>query len=415
MLREGVPDTEVMPFGAPSVMLYSHDTYGLGHLRRTLALAHFFRSQRPFTQLIVTGSPLAHRFPLPRGADYIKLPSVVKVAAGTYESRSLSLPFRSVLDLRRDILLGAARHFRPRVLVVDNVPGGLKGELVPTLRFLKSISGRLVLGLRDVIDDAERVRSMWAKDGSYRLLDEAYDRILVYGVQDVFDPVAEYGFSARAADKTRFTGYIGREPATRDPEQIRAALGVGTERLVLVMAGGGQDGYELLRMCLEAARLRRKGSSFELLLVGGPLLPEDHAHQVRTLARKRSTHYIDFLEDVTSYVHAADAVVSMGGYNSVCELLSLEKPALIVPRISPRKEQLIRAQELGRRGCLRMLHPADITPRRMVTEIERLLNERPLRSKVPMTGLPEAVDVLDELLADVADRAPLAAARGRVG
>src|SRR5436190_3977542 len=97
---------------APSVMFYSHDTYGLGHLRRTLALVNFFGSRRPFSQLIVTGSPVAHRFPLPAGADYIKMPSVVKVAAGTYASRSLGLPFRAIRALRRDVLLGAARHFR---------------------------------------------------------------------------------------------------------------------------------------------------------------------------------------------------------------------------------------------------------------------------------------------------------------
>src|SRR5205823_9309817 len=113
---------------------------------------------------------------------------------------------------------GAAHHFRPSLLVVDNVPGGLKGELEPALRFLKSISCRLILGLRDVIDDAERVRTTWAKEGSYHLLDETYDRILVYGVRDVYDTVAEYGFSEEAAEKTRFTGYIGREPGTPSRE-----------------------------------------------------------------------------------------------------------------------------------------------------------------------------------------------------
>src|SRR5712692_11935421 len=104
-------DAAASLLGAPSLMFYSHDTYGLGHLRRTLALASFFRSRRPLSQLIVTGSPLAHRFRLPRDADYIKLPSVRKVAAERYESRSLGLPFSGIRAFRRDLLLGAARHF----------------------------------------------------------------------------------------------------------------------------------------------------------------------------------------------------------------------------------------------------------------------------------------------------------------
>ena len=395
---------------APGLMFYSHDTYGLGHLRRTLALANFFRSRRPYSQLIVTGSPVAHRFPLPGGADYIKLPSVVKVGAGTYESRSLSLSFRAIRDLRRDLLLGAARHFRPRALLVDNVPGGLKGELRPVLRFLKSTSCRLVLGLRDIIDDAERVRSTWGEDGSYDLLDEAYDRILVYGARDVYDPVVEYDFSQEAAEKTHFTGYIGREPGIQSREQIRSALGLGAEPLVLVMAGGGEDGYELLSTCLEAMRLRGDSSSFQCLLIGGPFLPADRLREVRERARGRCVGFIDFLEDVTSYVGAADAIVSMGGYNSVCELLSLQKPGLIVPRVTPRREQLIRAEALSRRGCLRMVHPTEITPRGLCTEIERLLDERPLPAALPLTGLPVASAVLEDVLAEpVEERALLAA------
>jgi predicted glycosyltransferase len=379
-------------------MFYSHDTYGLGHLRRTLALATFFRTRRQLSQLILTGSPLAHRFRLPPDTDYIKLPSVVKVAAGSYEPRALDLPFGSLRDLRRDVLLGAARHFRPTLLVVDNVPGGLKGELGPTLRFLKRHSRRLVLGLRDVIDEPERVRAAWAEDGSYGLLDEVYDRILVYGSREIYDPVSEYAFRPLAAEKTRFVGYLGRAPARLSREQIRSELGVGDAPLVLVTAGGGEDGYRLLRAFLEGMRFRRNGSSFHCLLVGGPLLPRARQQQLQAVARKRSIRFVDFVEDVTSYVHAADVAVSMGGYNSVCELLSLEKPALVVPRISPRTEQLIRARELSRRGCLRMLHPSEADPARLFAETKRLVEDRPKPALPPMDGLERTADALDELL-----------------
>jgi predicted glycosyltransferase len=391
-------------------MFYSHDTYGLGHLRRTLALASFFRSRRPLSQLIVTGSPLAHRFRLPRDADYIKLPSVVKVAAGTYESRSLDLPFRAVRNLRRDVLLGAAHHFRPSLLVVDNVPGGLKGELAPTLRFLKSIACRLVLGLRDVVDEADRVRSTWDDDGSYDLLDDVYDRIVVYGAPEIYDPVEEYAFPQRAAEKTRFVGYLGRPPGLLGRERVRSDLAVGDAALVLVMAGGGEDGYRLLRTFLEAMRLRGGASSFDCLLVGGPLMPPAGRRHVEALARERSVRFVDFLQDVTSYVEAADVVVSMGGYNSVCELLSFEKPALVVPRVSPRKEQLIRAEELSARGCLRMLHPAQVDPRRLLAEVTRLVDERPQPAKLPLDGLAGTADALDELLADAPEARRLAGA-----
>ncbi len=147
--------------GSPKVMFYCHDTYGLGHLRRTLTLARYVREHTPsVSQLIVTGSPVAQSFALPEGADYIKLPSVVKVGADEYEARSVSAPFSEIRDLRREILLSAARHFRPDALIVDHAPTGLKGECIATLRYLKenAPNTRLILGLRDIMDEAAKVR-----------------------------------------------------------------------------------------------------------------------------------------------------------------------------------------------------------------------------------------------------------------
>jgi predicted glycosyltransferase len=388
---------ELMHLGAPGVMFYSHDTYGLGHLRRTLLLAGFLRSRRPLSQLIVTGSALAHRFRFPPGTDYIKLPSVVKVAAGRYEPRFLGLSFEAIRELRRDLLLGAARHFQPRLLIVDNVPSGLKRELVPTLELLKSSSCRLVLGLRDIVDEPRWVRHAWAQDGSYELLDSVYDQIVIYGERELYDPVSEYGFSPAAAAKTRFVGYLRREPPRSSPGELREALGIDSKHLVLIMAGGGEDGYHLMRSVLEAIRFAGGGSRFECVLLGGPLMPVDQRAEVLARAHDRSIRYIDFVDDVASYVEAADAVVSMGGYNSVCELLSLGKPALIVPRVSPRREQLIRARILSDHGLVRMLHPTEVEPARLLRQIEKLL-ENGRRPTLPMNGLPAAAEAVDELL-----------------
>jgi predicted glycosyltransferase len=401
--------------GVPGFMFYSHDTYGLGHLRRTLAVAHALCSRMQLSQLIATGSPLAHSFRLPAGADYVKLPSVVKVGRDAYESRHLAMPFAAISALRREILLSVARHFRPQLLVVDNAPGGLKDELVPTLRYLKSISCRLVLGLRDVIDEPELVRPAWARDGSYDLLERLYDRILVYGEREIYDLPVECGFPPDAADKTRFVGYLGRARGRHTREEVRAGLGVGSRRLALVMVGGGQDGYELLRTALDAAELGQLESSFDWLLLGGPMLRDDHRRRLLPRIRGRSVVYSDFIDDVESYIQAADVVVSMGGYNSVCELLSLGTPALIVPRVWPRREQLIRAQALSQLGLLHWLDPSELAPERLLSEMSRLLDDPPHPERLSMNGLAAAADAVKELLPEAAAGAPLARAGGRHG
>src|ERR687896_1286051 len=215
-------------------MLYSHNTSVFAPLRRPLTLARHLPAGRPaLSQLTAPGSPPAHRFALPAGTDYIKLPSVLKIGAERYEPRYLRVPFASVRDLRREILLSAVRHVTPQMLIVDNVPRGLKGELVPALRFLKDHGCLLVLGLRDVVDEADWVRTTWERDGSYELLDDVYDGILVYGRQDLYDITHEYGFSAGARAKTRFVGDLGREPPSRGGEEGRAELGGRDARLLL--------------------------------------------------------------------------------------------------------------------------------------------------------------------------------------
>jgi predicted glycosyltransferase len=167
------------------------------------------------------------------------------------------------------------------------------------------------------------------------------------------------------------------------------------------MAGGGGDGYELLRAVVEALRMCPDRQRFDCILLGGPLMPdEDRRRVVELVDSTECVRYLDFVSDVASYVAAADAVVSMGGYNSVCELLSAGKTALVVPRIAPRREQLIRAEALGRRGLLRWLHPDQLGARRMLAEIEALLAASSADlPRLPLDGLAAAAAAVDELLA----------------
>jgi len=383
-------------------MLYCHDTYGLGHLRRTLTLARHLRATSPdLSQLIVTGSPVAHRFQMPEGTDFIKLPSVTKNEAGAYESRSLSSSIESIRNMRRDILLSAANHFQPDFFIVDHAPGGLKGEAIATLRRFKKTypETKLIVGLRDVMDEAAAVRTSWARDSVYELFDDFYDQILVYGNRNFYDVVSEYGLSPKAAAKTRFVGYLGRERGARSPEEVRASLGMQTDKLLLVTAGGGGDGKALFNTLLRDMRIERP-SDFDCLIVGGPLLAETDRTELRSqLGDRGNIHFLDFTDDLPSYIGAADAVVSMGGYNSVCEILSLNRPAIIVPRTRPRQEQLIRATMLSGRGLVQMMHPKELAPARLLDAArEMLANPGADRPRLSMDGLGNVANALGSMI-----------------
>lgn len=403
-----------------ATMLYCHDTYGLGHLRRTLSVAAML-SASPLggAQLIVTGSPMEHRFALPPGTDSVKLPAVLKLGDERYTARSLRTDFGVVSRLRRELILAAAREFRPDLVLVDHAPAGVAGEVVAALRHLRRASPatRIVLGLRDVIDDAPHVRRAWQREGIPALLDELYDLIVVYGAREVYDPCREYGFSPSLAARTRFVGYLRRDGLPRSRTSVLREWDIRGKRLVLVVAGGGGDGESLLETVIEGVRDGRAPDEVGWLLVGGPLMPAGVRARLEERARGLpGLRVAEFLPDLPGAMVAADAIVAMGGYNTICEVLSAGTPAVIVPRVEPRTEQLIRAARLERLGLLRTVHPAESTPEHLIREALAALH----RPSIPapsglLGGLPGLERELERLLAPVGAGPPAASTAGTDG
>lgn len=173
-----------------------------------------------------------------------------------------------------------------------------------------------------------------------------------------------------------------------------------TDKLVLVTAGGGGDGQDLFDAMVRGLLDVGDQVDFDCLLIGGPLMEEAHRTDLRRqIGDQKNLHFLDFASQMTSYLRAADAVVSMGGYNSVCEILSSGRPAIIVPRVNPRKEQLIRAEVLSRRGIVEMIHPNDLTPARLLDATRLVLSDaRVVAAPVSMEGLPNVVSALQSLM-----------------
>lgn len=373
--------------------MYSHDSYGLGHLRRTLALAEAFVERAPCTSvLILTGSTMSGTFRMSPGIDLVKLPSAVKVASGVYEPGRMFVSFESLKNLRASLILSTARSFAPDAFVVDKAPLGMKREVLPTLEFLRNERpGTLtVLGLRDVMDDPGRICRNWREGRISEAIEDFYDTILVYGPREVYDPLPEYGLSEATLRRCHYVGYVGRGPTLEATSDLQYQPGY-----VLVTAGGGGDGSYLVESYL--ASLREREPSFDSIVVTGPLMDDESKRRIDRLARGLRVQVLEFRADMERLIARACAVVAMGGYNTTCELLAARKPALIVPRVEPRVEQLIRAERLAKLGLVEMIHPADLTPTLMRSKVEELLARDPAsapRVEVDLSGASRAVDLV---------------------
>ncbi|RVT53518.1 glycosyltransferase family protein [Rubrivivax albus] len=357
------------------VMIYSHDTFGLGNIRRMLEVArHLVESSDDVSVLVITGSPMLHAFRIPPRIDYVKLPCLARDVAGQYGARSLPLTLAATVKLRANLIRSAVADFAPDLILVDKKPFGVEDELAGALAELAPgiARPRLVLLLRDILDSPERTVPIWRKNGYFEAIDTHYDEVLVVGCPEVYDLRREYAFPPLAAAKVSFCGYIAREPGRVTRGAARQALGVADATpLVLVTPGGGEDGHGLITAALASAADWPAATRPHLHIVCGPELDADARAMVHArAARLPAVSVQDFSDDMMSLHAAADVVLAMGGYNTVCELLTLRRRAVLVPRVLPGTEQCIRAERLAALGLLRMVHPEALTPRRLREALE---------------------------------------------
>ncbi|HLX38977.1 MAG TPA: glycosyltransferase, partial [Ktedonobacteraceae bacterium] len=277
--------------------------------------------------------------------------------------------------------------YMPDVFLVDHAPQGLKGEVLPTLAMLRASNPTClrVLGLRDIVDERAITRHTWMREGIYNTLEQHYDLILVYGSRHLFDIGQEYALQSAVEQRIHYCGYLDRvtdvhasnTSATfpRRVAGVRSSLVQGTEPLIVLTAGGGGDGFPLMYTYLSGLQ-QLPSDPFTSVLVTGPLMDEQEQRELHALAGvfpPGKVRIETFLPDLLPLLAAADLVVTMAGYNTVCELLALQQRMLLVPRIVPRQEQLVRASLLAQHGLAHMLHPDQLTPQHLLESIMHAL------------------------------------------
>ena len=377
---------------APRVLLYSHDSVGLGHLRRTLNVAGALERAFPgAVQLLATGSTCATHFATPRGLDIVKLPSVGKAGDGAYASRRLSQSLPSTVALRRELLLGLVRTFAPDVFIVDQKVLGVGDELVDVLAEARRCGARTILGIRDIIDAPDVVAVEWGRPAVRAALVELYDRVLVYGTPEVFDTRIEYPVPPELARTIRFTGYV--VPHSRGP--LFRAVPLARPRVV-VTTGGGEDGGARVAQYLDALALAPYDWSTEIVL--GPLLDGDLGADLERRALDLERVSVrSFHPDVPRLVAESDLVCAMAGYNTVAETTRARKQAIYLPRTFPRREQEIRAERFAALGFARAVSSAD--PRALRAALEDGLAAGRITSELPnMDGAAQVAREVAQLL-----------------
>ena len=384
------------------VLLYSHDSFGLGHLRRCRALGGALTGARSdLTTLILSGSPIIGAFEFPERVDFVRVPGVIKLRDGAYTPTKLTVETADAFRLRAEIIEQAARVFAPDLFIVDKEPLGLRGEVGPALHLLKERGTPLVLGLRDVMDDPAALAQEWERKKIVPALRDLYDEIWIYGLPQINKPLQGIVVPPSVRHKMVYTGYLRRElPLHTDaPHEIDEM----TRPFILVTPGGGGDGAELVDWVLSAYESDRN-IPYGAVIVFGPFMSAVAREGFKERAAKfPHIRTLTFTNNLGALMHRAAGVVAMGGYNTFCEILSFDKKALIMPRTRPRLEQFIRTRAARNLGLVEMLDPdKGRDPHFMATALRQLPQQRaPSDAIVPglLDGLPNVIKLVARALA----------------
>jgi predicted glycosyltransferase len=387
------------------IAFYSYDEHGLGHVRRSIAIAHALSAAEPTSILLIAGAREAALFKLPEGTDTLALPAPGTDFNGTRRGPDVGLDRAGTVRVRARALRNALAAFDPEVLIVDRMPLGVHDELRESLGVLRAMGTRLVLGLREILDDPDRIREEFERSRAFDVLRRSYDGIWVYGDPRVYDLAAEYDLPDDIRGMVRFTGYLDRRAAERsaagDLAARRRELRLPDGRMAVCVLGGGEDGHSL------AAAFARADlpAGCTGVVVAGPFMPDAEREAVHALAAGRSDlRVIDFVPDAESLIGLADDVVAMGGYSTVCEILASRSRALLVPRAEPRHEQVIRARRLSALGLTDMLDRGDLTPSAISAWLAAGGTPHPaLDLEVDTHGLARVPRLLDDLVSGAGD------------
>jgi predicted glycosyltransferase len=379
----------------PGLLFYCQHAMGMGHLVRSLALADAL--SQSFRVVLLNGGELPAHVSLPQTIEIINLPPL-RLADGQLISCDESYSVEQAQHLRRERILRSFRQLRPAILLTELYPFGRKKfefELLPLLQEARShgsLTPLIVCSLRDILVSGRREQ-------------QRHEQHIVLAANRWFDAILVHSDPGFARLEESFHPYTCLSPSIhhtgfvvgkrKTPRRGRSGNGP-----IVISAGGGHYGFQLLSTAIEAFALCAEIDSLTMKIVAGPFLPETewNALRVATDGLRRVT-LVRSVPDLYAELSEARASISQCGYNTAMELVQSEVPALVVPFADGGEdEQLKRARRLETLGSVRVLEQKEMTPQTLADEIRALIDFQPRKAQLNFAGARRSTEILSDLL-----------------
>jgi predicted glycosyltransferase len=341
--------------------------------------------------LVTGGMPVAG-FP-PVGIEHIELPPIA-VRHGDFSSivdsnnQEIDDDFKARRSAR---LLEIYRNVAPELVVLEAFPFGrrqLRFELLPLIEAIAITKPKPVL-VSSIRDFLQRRTKPGRDDAVLQLINQFFDKIVVHGDPTFATLADSFPKAVQIKEKIVYSGLVCAKTTADQTEAYD----------VVVSAGGGAVGTDLVQSAIDAARILPK--SLKWCIVTGPNSPINHQLASIRLASANIT-FEEFRSDFPSLLRSAQLSVSQAGYNTVSDILKAECRCLLVPYSSSGEtEQIDRTTRLVDRGLADMLHAEDLTGENLASRISTSLHQavpEQMGSSLDTEGSSETARILLKLI-----------------
>lgn len=372
------------------IMFYVQHLLGIGHLVRASRIAAALVSDGQDVTM-VTGGMAVDGFPDAQVAN-VRLPPL-RSADDSFSGLADELGREAddvYLTHRKDALINAFDQIEPDCLIIEAFPFArrqMRFELLPLLDHVKTLpTGRrpmVVSSIRDILQPKSAKRDQ----ATAGLVKEYFDLVLVHGDRRFATLDETFSAAGSIADKTVYTGMIAPDDA--EPS-------VADRYDVIVSAGGGAVGENLLRAGV-AARELTSLSTARWLIVTGPNLPDEALSGLQAKASD-NVEIVRFRPDLALLLRQAGVSVSQAGYNTVADVLRAQCASVLVPFAAHgEQEQTIRATRLEAAGLAVCIRSGNLSPAGLARAIDAACGqERDYSAGMLLDGAATAAGILRE-------------------
>ncbi|MDT4291429.1 glycosyltransferase [Methylomonas sp. MO1] len=357
------------------ILFYCQSLVGLGHLTSSLLVIRELSTYAD-VDLIHGGQGLQQMPELP-GFRHLRLPTVLIESASDELYAPDSDKAIEVIWVERSAAIEQFLNWPYDAVIVEFFPFGrrrLKKEILGLFAAVRQRCGAIPIFcfVREILVPAavESERRM------VKLVREHIHTVFVRGDPNIVRFEETFSLTAEIADRLVYVGYVSPPPP---------ASWSTRQNKIVVSQGGGEIGKTLLRAAIQTAPML---PDYNFLIVTSSRASVTEIAELQALVSSPNVQVVSFLNHFQENLQSAALSISLGGDNTLMDVISTRTPALAYP-YAGNSEQGLRIEKLAGKGFVFPLTENDLAPERLSVKIRTTINQTYPQQAIAINGAAE--------------------------